>query len=75
MYKTSNPLISTDPQVSDTPNASVRAIVSELEEKTRLLQTTLGSISQGIFMLGVDGRVSTFNDRVCELLDLPKSFP
>ena len=74
MDKTRNPLISTDPQVSDTPNAGVRAIVSQLEEKSRLLQTTLGSISQGIFMLGEDGRVSTFNDRVCELLDLPKSF-
>lgn len=46
----------------------------QLSEKTRLLETTLASISQGIFMIDASGRVSTFNPRVCELLDLPESF-
>ena len=54
--------------------AASQALFVELAEKTRLLQTTLGSISQGIFMVGVDGRMNTFNARVCELLDLPESF-
>ena len=45
----------------------------QLSEKTALLQTTLGSISQGILMIGADGRVDTHNARLCELLDLPKS--
>ena len=50
-----------------------RALYFELAEKTALLQTMLGSISQGIFMIGVDGRVNTYNKRVSELLDLPES--
>ena len=54
--------------------AASQTLFLELAEKTRLLQTTLGSISQGIFMVGVDGRMNTFNARVCELLDLPESF-
>ena len=74
MATNSKPLPSTDPSAVDATNTSLRAIFKELEEKTRLLQTTLGSISQGIFMLGADRRVSTFNQRVCELLDLPEAF-
>ena len=50
-----------------------RALYAELAEKTALLQTTLASISQGIFMIGVDGRVNTYNQKVSELLDLPES--
>ena len=59
------------PRVTD--EADFRALYAELAEKTALLQTTLGSISQGIFMIGVDGRVNTYNQRVRELLDLPES--
>ncbi len=54
--------------------AELRELNLQLLEKSGLLQTTLASISQGIFMLDADGRVSTFNPRVCELLDLPASF-
>ncbi|MDD5332398.1 MAG: EAL domain-containing protein [Rhodoferax sp.] len=46
---------------------------AQLNEKSQLLQTTLDSISQGIFMTDADGRVSTFNHRVAELLELPES--
>ena len=53
--------------------ADFRALYAELAEKTALFQTMLGSISQGIFMIGVDGRVNTYNQKVCELLDLPAS--
>ena len=45
----------------------------QLPETTQLLQTTLASISQGIFMINAEDRVITFNPRVCELLDLPES--
>ena len=54
--------------------AEWRELNLQLIDKTRLLQTTLASISQGIFMIDADQRVSTFNPRVCELLDLPESF-
>ena len=49
------------------------ALNNQLTRQSRLLEITLGSISQGIFMIEADGRVSTFNARVCELLDLPPS--
>ena len=39
-----------------------------------ILQTLLGSISQGIYLLDEDGRVCLYNDRLCELLDIPRSF-
>jgi len=51
----------------------LRELNLQLIDKTRLLETTLASISQGIFMIDADQRVSTFNPRVCELLDLPAS--
>ena len=52
---------------------SLLALNTQLTRQSRLLEITLGSISQGIFMIDADGRVSTFNARVCELLDLPPS--
>ncbi len=56
-----------------TAEAELRKLNAQLTEKSNLLQSTLSSISQGIFMIGVDGRVSTYNSRVCDLLDLPAS--
>ncbi|WP_296443516.1 EAL domain-containing protein [Rhodoferax sp. UBA5149] len=53
--------------------AELRELNLQLGEKSRLLETTLASISQGIFMIDADQRVSTFNPRVCELLDLAES--
>jgi diguanylate cyclase (GGDEF)-like protein/PAS domain S-box-containing protein len=38
------------------------------------LATLLASISQGVYLLGPDGRVTLFNQRLCELLDLPSEF-
>ena len=62
------------PAPLDSPaDAGLRALNAQLIEQTALLQTTLGSISQGIFMIGVDGRINTYNKRVSELLDLPES--
>ncbi|PIW08967.1 MAG: GGDEF domain-containing protein, partial [Comamonadaceae bacterium CG17_big_fil_post_rev_8_21_14_2_50_60_13] len=38
------------------------------------LQTLLASISQGVYLLGQDGRMCLYNQRLCELLDIPASF-
>jgi diguanylate cyclase (GGDEF)-like protein/PAS domain S-box-containing protein len=54
--------------------AELHQLNAQLSDKTRLLETTLTSISQGIFMIDADDRVSTFNQRVCELLDVPENF-
>jgi len=52
--------------------AALRQLNAQLLEKSRLLQTTLTSISQGILVFDARGRVDIFNPRVCELLDLPE---
>ncbi len=54
-------------------HTELQALNRQLSKQTELLQTTLANISQGILMIDPDGRVSTFNRRACELLDLPES--
>lgn len=68
-----NVIFGSEPAQPASGEADFRALYAELAEKTALLHTTLGSISQGIFMIGVDGRVNTYNQKVSELLDLPES--
>ncbi|NDP39025.1 MAG: EAL domain-containing protein [Rhodoferax sp.] len=60
------------PTPTDTDSA-LRQLNAQLLEKSRLLQATLTSISQGILVFDAQGRVDIFNPRVCELLDLPQS--
>ena len=67
-------LQASDVTVVKQAESDLRDTHAELKEKARLLTTMLSSISQGIFMVGEDGRVSTFNPRVCELLELPSSY-
>ena len=43
-----------------------------LAQKSAALQATLGSMSQGIFKLDADARISVYNQRVLELLNLPE---
>ena len=45
----------------------------KLVEQDHLIQGVLASISQGVVVVGADGRIDAFNDRVCELLDMPAS--
>ena len=68
-------MIGTHTDITDrkTAETALLELYRQLTEKTALLQTTLSSISQGILMIGVDGRLSTYNTRVSELLDLPDS--
>jgi len=44
----------------------------QLEEKTHLLELTLGSVSQGIAYVDKGGRVRIHNQRYLDLLDLPR---
>jgi diguanylate cyclase (GGDEF)-like protein/PAS domain S-box-containing protein len=38
------------------------------------LDVVLESISQGVYLLDSDGRIVLYNNRLCELLDLPNAF-
>lgn len=52
--------------------SELRMLNERLSENAQMLQTTLASISQGILLVDPEGRVRTFNARLCELLDLPQ---
>jgi diguanylate cyclase (GGDEF)-like protein/PAS domain S-box-containing protein len=54
--------------------AQLLGLNARLLEQTRLLQTTMASISQGLFVFDADMCLISFNPRVCELLELPESF-
>jgi len=45
----------------------------QLRARTNLMEVTLGSLSQGVMMIAVDGRVTYYNQRLLELLDVPDS--
>ena len=66
-------MIGTHTDISERKQTEVelRALNVQLGEKTQVLQSTLASISQGIYMMNADGRICAFNPRVCEMLDLP----
>ncbi|MFO1265097.1 MAG: EAL domain-containing protein [Rhodoferax sp.] len=63
----------TDINQQKASESELRLLNEQLRENAQLFQTTLASISQGIVLVDATGRVRTFNARVCELLDLPKS--
>jgi len=44
-----------------------------LAEKTRVLEMTLESLSQGVLSVDAEGRINTWNRRVLELLEVPES--
>ena len=52
-------------------DAHLRELFKELADKTGVLQTTFGSMSQGILIVDGQGRVTTFNQRLCDLFELP----
>ena len=63
----------TESRRAEMAELELRELNRQLTEKTTQLQTTLGSISQGFLMVAADGRLSAYNARACELLDLPDS--
>ena len=54
--------------------ARLQELSSQLARKSEALEITLGSMDQGILSLGSDGRTQFFNQRLCELADLPAEF-
>ena len=75
------PLLSTVGQLEMARRAELarRAVEAELErtsallaEKTRALEGTLASVSQGITNVDAEGRIRVYNRRYLELLDLPE---
>ncbi|MDA8444652.1 PAS domain S-box-containing protein/diguanylate cyclase (GGDEF) domain-containing protein [Paracidovorax valerianellae] len=61
--------------VTDAATAIAFALpwAEELRAQRALLQTTLASMSQGLYTVGADGRITVYNDRLLELLDLPRA--
>jgi PAS domain-containing protein len=59
---------------TDTDLIQHQAVAAQLQTQTQLLRDTLGSISQGLFVLNATKRVISFNARACELLNLPAEF-
>jgi diguanylate cyclase (GGDEF)-like protein/PAS domain S-box-containing protein len=51
-----------------------KLVEAELQQQSRLLRDTLGSISQALLVLDPQQRVITFNARACELLNLEAPF-
>ena len=55
----------------------MRTLPTPLDAKpaaSDLLDTVLDSISQGVYLLDAQGRVILYNERLCELLALPRAF-
>ncbi|HEX2556435.1 MAG TPA: PAS domain S-box protein [Microvirga sp.] len=48
-----------------------KQVEAEIREKTALLETTLENMDQGLMVMDAAERVSLFNKRVLDLLDLP----
>ncbi|NDY83358.1 PAS domain S-box protein [Orrella sp. NBD-18] len=48
--------------------------LEKLDQTSELLTNALQTISQGICVINKDGRFKLFNERACDLLDLPTEF-
>lgn len=53
--------------------AELQRTGAQLAAQTRVLQSTLQSLSQGVLSIAADGHVEAWNRRVLELLQLPES--
>ena len=52
---------------------ALRVTGSLLKERTQALETTLHAMSQGLMVVGADGRVKLYNDQACRILDMSDS--
>ncbi len=48
-----------------------RRAQEELIEKTTFLEAVLASMEQGVLVTDAEGRITLWNDRACEILDVP----
>ncbi|MFZ4479074.1 MAG: ATP-binding protein [Rhodoferax sp.] len=53
--------------------AKLQASERLLSQEKDLLRDTIGSMAQGLLVIAPDQRVTLFNDKACEMLDLPAS--
>lgn len=53
--------------------AELQRTSAQLAAQTRVLQSTLQSLSQGVLSIGADGHVEAWNKRALELLQLPEA--
>ncbi|HEX2556110.1 MAG TPA: PAS domain S-box protein [Microvirga sp.] len=51
-----------------------KQVEAELREKSAFLEATLENMDQGIMVMGPEGRVTLFNQRALDLLELPRDF-
>ena len=51
----------------------LRRAHEQLRARTNLMDTTLESLSQGVMMISTEGRITYYNKRLLELLDMPDS--
>lgn len=58
----------------DSPNPALPATVSSLQARIDVLQAALDRMAQGVLVMAADGRIKLFNQRVCEILQLPPEF-
>lgn len=45
-----------------------------LRDRTHALENTLHAMSQGLLVIGPDGRVRLYNEKACSILDMPDSY-
>ena len=62
--------------ITDSKHAeeALRVTGELLQDRTQMLESILHTMSQGLMVVGADGRIKQFNDRVCSILDVPESY-
>jgi signal transduction histidine kinase/CheY-like chemotaxis protein len=55
-------------------NPALLAQIADLQVQINLMKAALSNVPQGVLVLGKDGRVNYFNDKVCEIANVPAEF-
>lgn len=59
---------------TETDTRALQARVADLQSRLDLMQATLDQVAQGVMVIGADGRLKSFNARVCEICEVPAAF-
>ena len=59
---------------TETDTQALQAQVTDLQSRLDLMQATLDQVAQGVMVIGADGRLKSFNARVCEICEVPAAF-
>ncbi|HRK39373.1 MAG TPA: PAS-domain containing protein [Burkholderiaceae bacterium] len=62
--------------ITDSKHAedALRVTTELLKERTQALETTLHAMSQGLMVVGPDGRVRLYNEQLCHILEFSDSY-